>query len=88
MQDITNKIKQAKGKWECLIVSMDVDRQVLRDRIKSDTLTYPVICDRKAFESPLVQKLGLHYVPSCMLVGSNGKIIQRDVTKAEEARIH
>ena len=88
MQDITNKIKQAKGKWECLIVSMDVDRKVLRDRIKSDTLTYPVICDRKAFESPLVQKLGLHYVPSCMLVGSNGKIIQRDVTKAEEARIH
>lgn len=87
MQDITQKIKQSKSKWECFVVSMDVDRQVLRDRIKADTLMYPVICDRKAFESPLVQKLGLHYVPSCMLVGANGKIIQRDITKVDEAQI-
>lgn len=87
MNALSRKIKGAKGNWECLIVSMDVDREVLRDRIRLDSIPYPVICDRKAFESPLVQKLGLHYVPSCMLVDNQGLIIQRDVTKAEEAKI-
>lgn len=87
LRQLRDKIRRAHSKWECLVVSLDVDCNVLRNRLKSDSISYPVICDRQAFESPLVTKLGLHYVPSCMLVDASGKIIQRDVTKVEDVKI-
>jgi len=87
LRQLRDKLKRAHNKWECVVVSLDVDCNVLRDRLKSDSITYPVICDRQAFESPLVTKLGLHYVPSCMLVDARGKIIQRDATNVDDIKI-
>lgn len=87
LRQLRKKLKSVHPAWECIIVSMDVDREVLRNTLKRDSLEYPVICDRKAFESPLVQQLGLHYVPSCMLIDAQGKIIQRDVMKVDEAKL-
>ena len=45
-----------------------------------------MVCDRKAFNSPLVTKLGLRYVPSVMTVNSKGCIVQRDVTDLTKLR--
>lgn len=87
LRQLRAKLRRAHGEWECLVVSLDVDCNVLRNRLKADSVSYPVICDRQAFESPLVGKLGLHYVPSCMLVDAQGKIIQRDVTKVDDVKI-
>lgn len=88
LRKLRTRLNSTRGKWTCLIVSLDVDRNVLRDRLRTDTISYPVICDRQAFESPLVSKLGLHYVPSCMLVDATGKIVQRDVTKVEDLKLN
>ena len=87
LRQLRKKLEQSRGKWEYLVVSMDVDREVLRNRLKTDSINYPIVCDRKAFESPLVQKLGLHYVPSCMLVDAEGTIVQRDVTKVDDLKL-
>lgn len=88
LRQLRHRLNGSKQRWECLIVSLDVDRSVLSDRLKSDTITSPVICDRQAFESPLVTKLGLHYVPSCMLVNAQGIIVQRDVNKVEDLKLN
>lgn len=87
LRELRKRLRQTGGKWECLIVSMDVDREMLRKDLKNDSITYPVLCDRKAFESPLVKKLGLHYVPSLMVVNAQGQIVQRDVTRVSDARL-
>ena len=87
LRNFRKKLEQSHGKWECLVVSMDVDREVLRNRLKTDSIHYPIVCDRKAFESPLVQKLGLRYVPSCMLVDAQGKILQRDITNIDDLKL-
>lgn len=87
MKQLRKKLKAARKPWQCVVVSMDVDREMLRKTLKRDSLEYPVICDRKAFESPLVQQLGLHYVPSCMVIDAQGKIVQRDVMKVEELKL-
>lgn len=87
MRRLHKRLKNSQKKWECLVVSMDVDREVLRDRMQRDSLNYTVVCDRKAFQSPLVQKLGLHYVPSCMVIDANGKILQRDVMDVDALKI-
>lgn len=66
--------------WECLIVSFDVDIENFRRQVKHDSITSPMICDGQAFSSPLATTLGITHVPSCMLVGADGKIIARDIT--------
>lgn len=83
---LRRKLKTLNGKWQCLVVSLDVDHAVLRSNLKTDSINYPVICDRQAFDSPLVNKLGLHYVPSLMLINAQGRIIQRDVTQVPDAK--
>jgi len=87
MKDLRKKLRAARGDWACIVISLDVDKAVLRDRLKQDSINYPVICDRQAFQSPLVAKLGLRDVPSCMLVGKDGKIKQRDIKRVEELQI-
>ena len=86
-RQLRRKVAQAGRGCACIVVSMDVDREVLRNRLKSDSLQCPIICDRLAFESPLAQKLGLRYVPSCMVVDAEGRIVQRDVTKVDELKL-
>lgn len=88
LRQLRKRLKRAQEPWECLVVSLDVDREILRNRLKSDSVSYPVICDRQAFESPLVAKLGLHYVPSCMVVNTQGVIVQRDITRIDELKIN
>ena len=86
MRALQSKLRDKGGKWQCIVVSLDVDKEVLRSNLKNDTISYPVVCDRKAFESPLVKLLGLHYVPSLMLVDAQGRILQRDVTDLDKAK--
>lgn len=72
--------------WDCLIVSLDADTESFRRQVKNDSISSPMVCDGKAFASPLVGKLGITHVPSCMLVGANGKIIARDITDEKVLR--
>ena len=87
MRQLKKEIDKAGKKWDCLIVSMDFDVKSLRTHIERDSLDYHVVCDQRAFESPIVRQLGLHYVPSCMVVNAEGTIVQRDVMKVEDAKI-
>ena len=62
-----------------LLLSLDTDIPRFKERVMRDSLSATVICDGKSFDSPLATTLGIRYVPSIMLVGSNGKIITRDI---------
>ena len=65
-----------------LLVSLDTDVERLRTRLKTDTLGFPVVCDGKAFASPVAKTLGVRYVPGNLLVGSDGRVKARDVDPA------
>ncbi len=86
IRQVRKKLRTLNGKWQCLVVSLDVDNEMLRSNLKTDSIAYPVICDRQSFNSPIVNQLGLHYVPSLMLVNEQGIIMQRDVTDIKEAK--
>lgn len=61
------------------LVSLDTDIPRFKERIERDSLYATVICDGKSFESPLATTLGIRYIPSFMLIGSNGRILARDI---------
>lgn len=62
-----------------LAISLDYDLKRCKVRIEQDSLASPVVCDTKAFNSPLALQFGIRYVPSCILADKTGKIISRDL---------
>lgn len=62
-----------------LAVSLDYDLRRCRTRVEQDSLEAPVVCDQKAFSSPLVMLLGVRYLPGNLLVDRAGKIVARDI---------
>lgn len=72
--------------WDCLIISLDASEKACRDMMKQDSLHWTTLCDEQMFRSPLVLKLGIHLIPSCILVNSQGRIIARNVADMEQLR--
>ena len=54
---------------------MDVDLKGCRQTAEKDSVKWSTINDRKLWESPLVQQLGLSYIPDNIVTDSKGKII-------------
>ena len=88
LKQLKKKLHAAGNPFEVLLVSLDVDRGGLRKQLQQIDVNYPVICDRQSFNSPLVGTFGLRYVPSAMVVNSQGKIIQRDVTEVDKLNLN
>ena len=84
LRELHRKLKGSADKWQCLILSLDTDKAALRSELRIDSLVAPTVCDQRAFQSPLFTTLGFHYVPSLMLVDAQGRILQRDITKADD----
>lgn len=60
-----------------VFVSLDYDLEQCRRRVKSDTIPGHIICDGRAFESPLVQQTGLTSVPTLLMLDEQGRIKAR-----------
>lgn len=66
-----------------LAISLDYDLHRCTTRITQDSLQAPVVCDGRAFDSPIVQLLGVRYLPGNILVDHKGTIVGRDIPFTE-----
>lgn len=74
------QLERAEGnRCRLLVVSLDVDTERCRRQAAQDSLQSPVVCDGRGFDSPLARTFGVRYVPGNLLVGSDGRIVARDV---------
>ena len=62
-------------------VCLDTDTAGLVKRLKRDSVPGYKFCDMQGWKSPLVTKLGIHSVPSAILIDKDGKILARDLTE-------
>ena len=75
-----HRISRAYGsRLNAVVVSLDVNPKMASQRTKADSLSCPVVCDGRAFNSPLAKTLGVKYVPGNLLVDASGRIIDRDI---------
>lgn len=86
LRQFRQEVERRGKQCEVLLISFDVDKASVTRQLATLHVDYPMVCDRKAFNSPLVTKLGLRYVPSVMTVNSKGCIVQRDVTDLTKLR--
>lgn len=72
--------------FKFVFISLDNDKALCKQDATYTPLPGPVICDGKSFESPLVKKLGLRYVPTVFVIGKDGLIKARDIPMEEWAK--
>lgn len=69
-----------------VFISLDSDQQLCKRNATYTPLPGHLICDGKSFESPLIKKLGLRYVPASFVVGKDGLIKGRDIPMEDWAK--
>ena len=56
-------------------ISADASKQECIRAMKRDTVTTPVVCDGRMFESPLMTQLGITHIPDNIIVSREGRIL-------------
>ncbi len=69
-----------------MAISIDATFRETSDRIKRDTITAPIICDGKLWQTPLARKMGLVTMPSNLIADSKGKILKRDFKEPKDIK--
>ena len=64
-----------EGKMKIIGICVDADQKGCRKTAEKDSVKWSTINDGKMWDSPLLQKLGLSYVPDNIMTDSKGKII-------------
>ncbi|MDO4714753.1 MAG: TlpA disulfide reductase family protein [Bacteroidales bacterium] len=70
-----------------LHLSLDVDSAMAHGIIARDSITAPIVMDRKGLASPIVAHFGISQVPTCLLIDKHGRIVARDIP-AEQLQKH
>lgn len=73
-------LRQAVPQLAQLHISLDTDSAMARGIILRDSITAPVIMERRGLASPTVRLFGIHQVPTCILVDASGRIVGREVS--------
>lgn len=78
-QEIMRMLKQLrdknKNRMAIVSIALNEDRTELENSIRYDSINWPIVCDGKLWNGPLIKTLGLSAVPQVIIANRNGKII-------------
>lgn len=81
---VLRRLQRAYGsRLNVVILSLDLDREAQLRRLKNDSISVPVLCDGRAFDSPVATALGLTQVPGNLLVNASGQVVARNLKTDE-----
>lgn len=75
--------KQYSDKLKLLSICLDADVKECRKTVERDSVKWSTVCDGRMWENPLVQQLGLAYVPDNIVTDRQGKIIGHTLSWVE-----
>ena len=83
------KLKETYGdELGLLAIGVDGSPNECRQRVKRDSITWPMVCDGRMWASPLLGTFGMADVPSNVVIDKKGVVIARNLTEqALEERI-
>jgi thiol-disulfide isomerase/thioredoxin len=87
-KDDLRLIKQAYEKYrsknfEVVSISLDTSVDEVRAFLKSENLPWIHLFEEGGLDSPLADQLGVSVVPTMILVGADGKVIDRNLSSAD-----
>ena len=69
-----------------LTVCLEADVKACRKHLERDSITWSTICDGRLWESPILSRTGLSYIPDNILIDDKGKIIAHSLSQNELMR--
>ncbi len=75
-----------KGSVRVFGVCLDQRREVAAGLVKGHNITWPVACDGKSWQGPLVRDLGINALPTVWLLDARGKLRSLNALEAAAAR--
>lgn len=81
-QNVLRKLRTMRKEYGkdlgVLSICIDARPQDCKKRVERDSIVWPVICDGKMWDTPLLKKFGLATVPGSLITDGSGKIIARN----------
>ena len=66
-----------------LSISIDGSVKDCRQIVERDSIKWSTVCDGKMWDTPVLQKIGLTYLPDNIVVDGQGKILARTLNYQE-----
>ena len=89
-QNAQRKLKQLErdhgSQLKILSICLDANKKECRKTMDRDSIKWHTICDGKMWETPILSKLGLYFVPDNIITDSKGKIIAHSLSTNELER--
>lgn len=82
-QNAQRKLKQLErdhsSQLKFLSICIDADKKECRKSMDRDSISWHNICDGRMWETPILEQLGLYFVPDNIITDSNGKILAHSI---------
>ena len=75
---ISSTARSSHGRLQVLGIAIDGDREEVKNSIRRDTITWPIVSDGNLFDSPIVDSLALTSIPENIVL-QKGKIVARSL---------
>ena len=75
--------KQHVGQIKVLSISIDGSVKDCRQIVERDSIKWSTVCDGRMWDTPVLQKIGLTYLPDNIVVDGQGKILARTLNYQE-----
>lgn len=79
MRRIKAIVDSKGGSVAAIGICLDASSKECRETVKREIFSFPNVCDEKLFDGTLLMQLGLHSVPANIIVGSDGRVVARNV---------
>ncbi len=84
IRDRLARIKKDYGNELVLFaINLDASKHTCKQNMRNDSTTTATICDQLMFDSPLLEKFGLGYVPDNIIYNAQGHVIERGLDAKE-----
>lgn len=77
------KDKKKHKDFEILGISLDTDKDLWKEAIENDTLTWKQTCDCKGWNSDIIEQFNIRALPTNILLTPTGKIEGRNLTQEQ-----
>ena len=84
IQNLLSRLrKQHPGDIKVLSISIDGNVKDCQKIVERDSIRWSTVCDGRMWDMPVLQKIGLSYLPDNIVIDGQGKIVGKSLTYSE-----
>lgn len=80
---MVNKIKELSrmegNTCKAIVIAFDNDKKRAQEFFQQGNSDFPLVCDEKGMDSPLLERFGVRYIPGNLIIDRKGVVIARDL---------